>query len=230
MKILIIEDDIKLSRLMAEYLSENGFSVEQEQRGDKAIYRILHERYDLIILDINLPKINGLQICKMVRYDYPGHILILTASGKDQDHIIGLNYGADDYVSKPINPPVLLARIQATLKRSKPRPHQFAMKEIAFGKLHIDLEKRLVTLNNSPVDLKPTEFDLLALLAINAGTNLSRDNIMHALRGIDYDGIDRSIDLRISYLRKKLDDDLEHPYRIITARGKGYVFQPDAWE
>lgn len=228
-RILLVEDDKKLSHLISEYLSKQGFFINCELRGDKAVYRILHENYSLIILDINLRSaIDGLQICKLVRKDFHGFILMLTASEADDDHITGLNYGADDYINKPIHPKVLLARINTLFRRSKPQDP--TLNQLTFGTLSIDLAKREVTLKNNIIELKPSEFDLLTLLAINAGTSLTRDNIMNALRGIDYDGIDRIIDLRISYLRTKLNDNPDEPFRIKTLRGKGYVFQPDAWD
>lgn len=225
-KILLVEDDRKLSDLMKEYLTQHGYLVNQEYSGDKAVYRILHEDYSLVILDVNLPELNGLQICKLVRKSFQGSILILTAREGDEDHITGLEWGADDYINKPIQPNVLLARIKAISRRqSSLLPNQ-----LIFGNLEINLEKRDVIFKNKLVELKPSEFDLLALLAINAGHSLTRNNIMNALRGIDHDGIDRSIDLRISYLRSKLGDNMENPFKIKTVRGKGYVFQPDVWK
>lgn len=226
-RILVVEDDEKLSKLIAEYLKNQGHSVEIEGRGDKAIYRILHENYNIVILDVKLPGLNGLQICKLVRQDFTGYILILTAAESDEDHILGLEYGADDFLNKPIQPKVLSARIQSLHRR---QPSSSVVKQLNFGNLSIDLEKREVKLKNKAIDLKPSEYELLALLAGNAGISLTRDNIMHALRGIDYDGTDRTIDLRISYLRNKLEDDITTPYRIKTVRKKGYVFLPDAWE
>lgn len=226
-RILLVEDNEKLSHLIREYLASHGYAVKWESRGDKAVYRILNENYQIVILDINLPELDGLQVCKLVRKNFQGFILMLTAREADEDHILGLEYGADDFVNKPIHPKVLLARINALTRR---KPQQTKSNQLVFGKLAIDLEKREVTLNKKSIELKPTEFDLLSLLATNAGTSLTRDNIMHALRGVDYDGIDRTIDLRISYLRKKLDDNIETPFRIKTIRGKGYVLQPDAWE
>ena len=227
-RILLVEDNLKLSALIAEYLTAHGYTVKCEYRGDKAVYRILHEEYFLVILDINLPELDGLQICKLVRKNFSGFIMMLTAQVSDDDQIQGLDFGADDYVTKPINPPVLLARIEALTRRAK--PNLPSLRKLSFGKLQIDLDKREVILNNNSIELKPSEFDLLALLAINAGTSLTRNNIMYALRGIDYDGVDRVIDLRISYLRTKLGDNLKSPYRIKTIRSKGYAFQPDAWE
>ena len=153
--------------------------------------------------------------------------MMITARESDEDQITGLELGADDYIKKPIQPKILLSRINAIFRRAQ--SHPMSQSKLIFGTLFIDLEKREVKLNNILINLKPTEFDLLILLASNAGTCLSRDNITYALRGIDYDGVDRVIDLRISYLRSKLGDNIENPYRIKTVRGKGYVFQPDAW-
>lgn len=227
-RILVVEDDKKLGSLFHDYLEGKSYEVEVETRGDKAVYRILHEHYDLVILDINLPGLDGLQICKVVRKNYPGLILMITTRAESKDHITGLEYGADDYVTKPILPDVLLARIHNLLRRRKSDAQIQSI--LTFGKLVIDLEKRIVKLNNAIVELKPSEFELLALLALNAGTSLTRNNITLATRGIEYDGVDRTIDLRISYLRNKLNDNIDEPYRIKTIRGKGYVFQPDAWD
>lgn len=227
-RILLVEDDAKLSKLIREYLMRYDYVVDIENRGDKAVYRILHEGYFLVILDLNLPELDGLQICKLVRKDFPGFIFMLTARAADEDHISGLEFGADDYVNKPINPKVLLARIKS-LSQKISRAATAATKLI-FGQLTIDLVSQQVTLKNQQIILKPSEFNLLVLLATNAGMCLTRDNIMRALRGIDYDGVDRVIDLRISYLRTKLGDDLMSPFRIKTVRGKGYMFQPDAWD
>lgn len=228
MEVLLVEDDKKLAQLIKEYLESQGFNVAFECRGDKAVYRILHEKYSLVLLDINLPELDGLQVCKLVRKDFPGSIIMLTAREGDDDQITGLEFGADDYIKKPIQPKVLLARINAISRR---RNQSLVKKQsqLTFGYLLIDLERRIVKLKDNVIDLKPTEYDLLLLLAVNAGICLSRDNIMYALRGIDYDGVDRTIDLRISYLRNKLSDNISQPFRIKTIRGKGYVLQPDAW-
>lgn len=150
-------------------------------------------------------------------------ILMLTALDTDQDQIEGLMSGADDYVVKPIEPKVLLARLQA-LQRRHHQPVQ--LKELVFGKLHLNLIERIVTLSGVRIALKPMEFELLIFLAKNADRIVNRENIMQALRGISFDGIDRTIDLRISYLRKKLQDNIEEPYRIKTVHAKGYILSP----
>jgi two-component system OmpR family response regulator/two-component system response regulator RstA len=226
-KILLVEDDKKLSKLIAEYLTNHGYAVKCERQGDKAVYQIINQDYFLVILDINLPGLDGLQICKLVRKSFNGFILMLTARAADDDHVNGLEFGADDYITKPIHPKVLLARIDALSRRVT--ISAAAQDTLTFGKLSIDLERHEVKFKDKLIDLKPKEFDLLVLLATNPGKVLTRDNIMNAMRGIDYDGIDRSIDLRISYLRHKLDDNIDQPYRIKTIRNRGYVFQVDAW-
>lgn len=225
--ILLVEDDKKLGELIENFLEKQGFKVNIERRGDKAVYRILNESPEIIILDIMLPGLDGLQICKTVRANFPGFILILTARENSDDHIMGLEYGADDYLNKPIEPKVLLARVQKLLKSNE---RNASTQKLKFGLLNIDLQTHSVKLGELTIELKPKEFDLLALLATNAGHILNRNNITRSLRGIDYDGFDRSIDLRISYLRKKLNDNIEKPYRIITVHGKGYLFVPEAWE
>lgn len=227
-KILLVEDDKKLSALITEYLTKQGYQIEYETRGDKAVYRILHETYFLVILDLNLPVLSGLQVCKLVRRNFNGFILILTAREADEDQITGFEFGADDYVNKPLHPRILLARIKALTRREKARIT--INSKLEFGQLKIDLESRMVNLKNKNVNLTPAEYNLLVLLASNAGTSLTRDTIMRALRGIDYDGIDRTIDLRIAHLRKKLKDNINMPYKIKTVRNQGYVFLPNAWD
>ncbi len=225
-RILLVEDNKKLADYIQTYLKGLGYTVSQEARGDKAVYRILKDQPDIVILDILLPGFNGIQICQSVRAHYSGMILMLTALGQEEDQILGLNSGADDYVVKPIDPKVLAARVEALNRRQRTAaPPQ----QLNFGALRIDLVQRTVTLSGESIELKPTEFELLAFLAQNADKTLNRENIMQALRGTSYDGIDRTIDLRISYLRKKLGDNINEPFRIKTVRAKGYVLISSAW-
>lgn len=224
--ILLVEDNKKLALSIQTYLQENGYSVTHETRGDKAVYHILKHQPDIVILDVMLPGFDGVQVCQSVRGDYRGMILMLTALDTDQDQIEGLTSGADDYVVKPIEPKVLLARLQA-LQRRQHQPVQ--LKELVFGKLHLNIIERIVTLSGARIELKPLEFELLVFLAKNADRIVNRENIMQALRGVSFDGIDRTIDLRISYLRRKLQDNIEEPYRIKTVHAKGYIFISTAW-
>ena len=228
--VLLVEDDVRLSALVAEYLEKNGLKVETEFRGDTAVERILTLQPDLIILDLMLPGLDGFEVCKQVRPQYKGPILMLTAKDEDIDQVVGLEIGADDYVVKPAPPRLLLARIRALLRRSGNHDESNADKEeLQFGALNIFLNSRAVTRNDINIDFTTTEFDLLWLLATHAGKVLSRDQISEALSGVEYDGLDRSIDIRISRLRKLLKDDPSKPKGIKTVRGQGYLFVADGW-
>ncbi len=230
-RILLVEDDQRLAGLTAEYLKNNGFLVEVEGNGEVAERRILAENPDLVILDIMLPGKDGFEICRAVRPAYRGVILILTARDEDLDQILGLELGADDFIAKPVQPRVLLARIKALLRRmpavNAEGPAE--LDQLSFGQFRISQATRMAMLGNQQIDLTTAEFDLLWLLANRAGTVLSRDDLLQDLRGIGFDGLDRSIDARISRLRKKLNDDPDNPTRIKTVRGKGYLFSRHDW-
>lgn len=231
-RILLVEDDERLAALTAEYLVKNGFDVSIEPRGDTARDRIPRESPDLVVLDVMLPGADGFEVCKSVRSNYHGVILMLTARDEDMDQILGLELGADDYIAKPVQPRLLLARIKALLRRIGPaagEPAPSTSDELAFGTFRISQATRAATLAGTPIDLTTAEFDLLWLLASHAGTVLSRDELLQELRGIGFDGLDRSIDARISRLRRKLGDDPDNPERIKTVRGKGYLFSKHDW-
>ena len=227
-KILLIEDDQKLASLTEQYLNESGFKVEVESAGDKAIQHIKTFEPDLVILDIMLPGKDGLTICKEARSFYSAPILMLTARNEDFDQVLGLEFGADDYVIKPAEPRVLLARINALLRRINSEPSGINV-AIEFGELKIDVQSRKVSFIGEKLDISSHEFELLFFLAKNAGQILSRDQLFNHLYNRPYDGIDRSIDVRVSQLRKKLGDNPDDPFRIKTIWGKGYLFVPDAW-
>jgi two-component system response regulator RstA len=228
-RILIVEDDQRLAELTQEYLQSNGLQVDIESDGGRAAARILKEQPDLVVLDLMLPGEDGLSICRKVRGQFAGPILMLTARTDDMDEVLGLEMGADDYVCKPVRPRVLLARIRALLRRSEggeaPVENQ---RRLEFGPLVIDSAMREAWLRGASVELTSAEFDLLWLLAANAGRILSREEIFTALRGIEYDGQDRSIDVRISRIRPKIGDDPMHPRLIKTVRSKGYLFVAEA--
>lgn len=228
--ILLVEDDERLAELTAEYLARNELSVNIEPRGDVAEGRILSEQPDLVILDVMLPGKDGFEVCRAVRQQYRGVILMLTARDEDFDQILGLELGADDYIAKPVQPRVLLARIKALLRRLPVSGEADSDTESkVFGQFRISQATRTAMLNGQVIDLTTAEFDLLWLLACHAGSVLSRDDLLLELRGIGFDGLDRSIDARISRLRKKLNDDPENPTRIKTVRGKGYLFSKHDW-
>jgi DNA-binding response OmpR family regulator len=235
-RILLVEDDQRLAGLIRDYLELQGFEVLIEGRGDTAPGRILKENPDMLILDLMLPGKDGLAVCQTVRSEYHGPILILTAREDDMDQVAGLELGADDYVKKPIEPRVLLARIRALFRRMGKSVDQnqtitafIPEEDIQFGGLRICRSSHTALLDNQPVELTTTEFDLLCLLATNAGKVLDRDLMFSAMRGIDYDGLDRSIDIAISRLRKKLEIDPTEPKRIRTIWRQGYLFVKDSW-
>ena len=226
-RILIVEDDERLATLTREYLENNGLQVSVEGDGGKAVDRILSERPDLVVLDLMLPGEDGVSICRRVRSQYGGQILMLTARTDDLDEVLGLEMGADDYVAKPVRPRVLLARIRALLRRSAApaeEPADNDQSRLRFGALVVDNAMREAWLEDRSVELTSAEFDLLWLLCSNAGRVLSREEIFSQLRGIEYDGQDRSIDVRVSRIRPKIGDDPMHPRLIKTVRSKGYLF------
>lgn len=237
-RILIVEDDERLADLTREYLESNGLVVSHESHGGNAVERIRNERPDLVVLDLMLPGEDGLSICRRVRPFYDGPIIMLTARSDDLDQVLGLEMGADDYVGKPVKPRVLLARIRALLRRaSAPAGAEGEAAVVGseeepvrlqFNDLVVDRSMREAWLNNESIDLTSAEFDLLWLLARSAGRVLSREEIFTALRGIEYDGQDRSIDVRVSRIRPKIGDDPVHPRRIKTVRSKGYLFVKEA--
>ena len=229
-RILLVEDDERLAELTAEYLTKNDMQVSIEPRGDTAEARILAEQPDLVMLDVMLPGKDGFEVCRAVRPNYRGVILMLTARDEDFDQILGLEMGADDYIAKPVQPRVLLARIKALLRRLPTNDGPATESEkMVFGQFNISQSTRTAVLSGESIDLTTAEFDLLWLLASHAGNVLSRDDLLQELRGIGFDGLDRSIDARISRLRKKLNDDPENPTRIKTVRGKGYLFSKHDW-
>ena len=230
--ILVVEDDVKLLKLIQTYLSSQGYEVSGETRGDRAPDRILNELPDLVILDLMLPGCDGLSVLRTVRSRYTKPVLILTAKEDDMDQVAGLEAGADDYVKKPVVPRVLLARIRAVLRRSTEAfapSREIQQEGFRFGSLLIEGHARRVTLDGKSVELSTTEFDLLWYLAQNAGRTITREALYLTLKGYDYDGIDRRMDLSVSRLRKKLGDHTKSPFRIKTVWGSGYLFVPDAW-
>jgi DNA-binding response OmpR family regulator len=227
-RILVVEDDPKLAGLVQEYLQSSGFTVSVEPRGDRAPKRILEEQPDIAILDIMLPGKDGLTVCREIRSQYKGQILMLTARSDEVDEVVGLEIGADDYMAKPVRPRLLLARIHALLRRApKPQEHQVfsgsGSGRIEIGALIVDAASRTVHVGGCAVDLTTAEFDLLWLLAVHAGEVVSRDRIYSELRGVEYDGLDRSFDLRVARLRKKLGDRGQEPQMIKSVRGVGYI-------
>jgi len=233
--ILLIEDDEKLSALIARYLRKNHLHVDTELRGDTAVQRILDINPDLVVLDVMLPGLDGFEICKQVRQQYSGSILMLTAKDEDIDQIVGLEIGADDYVVKPVEPRLLLARIRALLRRAEKSVTTDSVSNkketsLHFGSLSIDPSARVVTRYKQEVELTSTEFELLWLLTSHAGETLSREHICESVFNVEYNGFNRSVDNKISNLRRLLGDDPSKPKGIKTVRNKGYLFVATGWK
>lgn len=220
--ILVVEDDTEICRLLRLFLETEGYRISFCHHGDEAIEKIRHTKPDLLMLDVMLPGQDGIQICKNVREFYSGPILMLTACEDDISELTAFKVGADDYVRKPIKPDVLLLRLQALLRRSQ-SVKTGTLAKIYCDELTIDSSRREVLLNNELVSLHSSEIDLVLLLAKNQGQVVSRDECFRALRGFDYDGIDRSLDMRISSLRKKILDKKSPHQFIKTVRGVGYM-------
>lgn len=220
--LLIIDDDERLSAMLAEYLSGNGFRV--HCRGDAAagLRALQREAFDAVVLDIMLPDMDGFEVCRKVRATSGVPILMLTARGEETDRIVGLELGADDYLPKPFNPRELLARLKAILRRGVATAP--AAEVLRFGRLAIDRGARQATLDGKVCDLTSHQFALLAVLAERAGRVQSREQLMEAVRGETPDAFDRSIDVHISRIRAAIEDDPRHPRRIRTVRSVGYVF------
>ncbi len=226
-KILIIDDDQELTQLISRFLSKNGFVVEVENTGEYAAEHIRHFMPDLLVLDLMLPGNDGLSICRDIRPQFHNPIIMLTALDDDIDEVTGLEVGADDYLRKPISPRVLLAHIRAQLRRHGSQPSSTAVAMTANnGRLRIDPATREVTHNEKKVLLSTAEFDLLQTLVEQAGQVITRDQLHQKIFHMEYDGVDRSIDIRISRLRKKLGDDPREPALIKTVRGRGYLLAP----
>ncbi len=220
-----------MAELTAQYFQQNGLSVAIESRGDLAVSRFGEERPRVVLLDLNLPGRDGLEVCRELRDIFDGPILMFTARDSDIDQVIGLEAGADDYVTKPVDPMVLLARTRALLRRVEGLADSDEPRlDVVLGCLRVSEASQEVWLGAERVEMTTQEFELLSLLARHAGKVLSREDIFRKLRGIDYDGLDRSIDGRVSKLRRKLGDDAATPARIKTVWGKGYLLVPDAWD
>jgi two-component system OmpR family response regulator/two-component system response regulator RstA len=232
-RVLLVEDDVQLAGLVQEYLERYEFKVYLEHRGDTAADRVRSLKPDILVLDLNLPGRDGLEICREIRMEFNGPITMFTARDEDVDEVVGLELGADDYLTKPVEPRVLLARLRSLLRRYRAiasHPADLKGDQLVFGGLQIDAQARTLSLNEQSIELSTGEFDLLWLLASMAGRVVDRDSALKTLRGFGYDGLDRSVDICISRLRRKLSDNAHRPYRIKTVRGRGYLFVPDAWD
>jgi two-component system, OmpR family, phosphate regulon response regulator OmpR len=220
-RILLIEDDPRLAAMVSDYLSEAGFRVTHAANGGSGL--ALNERgtFDAIVLDLMLPDMDGLEVCRRVRAQADTSILMLTARGDAMDRVVGLEMGADDYLPKPFEPRELLARLRSILRRTK---GERATETLRFGRLEIDTEARQVRLDGEPRALTSYQFALLLALAQRAGRVMSREALMDLVKNERLEAFDRSIDVHISRIRAAIENDPKKPQRVITVRGAGYVF------
>ena len=220
-RILLIEDDPRLAEMVKNYLGEAGFAVTVSPRGLDGIALEARETFDALVLDLMLPDIDGLEVCRRIRMHSQTPILMLTARGDAMDRIVGLEIGADDYLPKPFEPREMLARLRAILRR---RGREQKADLLRFGRLEIDIGARVARLDGTACELTAYQFSLLLTLAQHAGRVMSRDAIMEAMKNEKLEAFDRSIDVHISRIRAAIEDDPKKPRRIITVRGNGYVF------
>lgn len=225
-KILLIEDEAKIARMVKDYLEKEGFDLVVAENGNKGLELFLGQEFALVILDLLLPDINGLDICRALRQKSSIPIIMLTAKSQEVDRVVGLEMGADDYITKPFSLAELAARIRAVLRRAggEKSSHEGLKKVFAGGRLLIDTEKYEVKKDGKNISLTPTEFKILALMAGNPGRVYSRLQLLEAALGETFSGYERSIDTHISNLRKKIEDDPASPLFIITVFGLGYKF------
>ncbi len=233
-RILFVEDDPELAELIGGFLRSFEFTVEVMQEGTGVVDSVRANPPALVLLDIMLPGKDGLTVCRELREFHTGPIILLTSLNSDMNQILGFEIGANDYVVKTTPPSVLLARIRAQLRHGQATSVQPVVKTadkstLNFGKLVVDSRNRTANYMGESLQLSTGDFDLLWELASHAGEILSRDHLLRKLRGIDYDGLDRSMDVAISRLRKKLGDDPDDPRKIKTIRHRGYLFATDIW-
>lgn len=221
-RLLMIDDDEKLVSLTREYLEPHGFEVSAAHDGHTGVDAALTTEPALVILDLMLPGMDGLEVCRRVRESSGVPILMLTARGEDTDRIVGLEMGADDYLPKPFNARELLARIRAILRRSEQGARGEAPSILRTGPLVIDVGSRKVTVRGKEVDLTTAEFDILHALASNAGRVLSREQLLETVHGRDWAAYDRSVDVHVSRIRQKVELDPKRPALVKTVRGVGY--------
>ncbi len=220
-RILLIEDDARLARMVDDYLSGAGFRVTQAATGKAGLALAERDTFDALVLDLMLPDMDGLDVCKALRIRNQTPILMLTARGDAMDRVIGLEMGADDYLPKPFEPRELLARLRAILRRA----HTSAPANVLqFGRLEIDKDAREVRIDGAPRTLTSYQFALMLAMAERAGRVLSRDTLFDLVKGESIEAFDRSIDVHISRIRAAIEDNPKKPRRVITVRGAGYVF------
>jgi two-component system, OmpR family, alkaline phosphatase synthesis response regulator PhoP len=221
--ILVIDDEPKIVKTVRAYLENAGFRVATAGDGQTALTVYRHEKPALVVLDLGLPTMDGLDVARTLRRDSNVPIIMLTARVDEADKLIGLELGADDYVTKPFSPRELVARVRAVLRRTGGE-RQAPLAPITAGNVSIDLERRLVTVNGQDVDLTPTEFELLTVLARQPGRVFTRAELLDKVQGYSFEGYERTIDAHVKNLRQKIESDPKEPHYVLTVYGVGYKF------
>lgn len=224
--VLVVDDEKTLVKALSFNLEKEGFRVEQAYDGEEALKKVFEIKPDIVVLDLMLPEVDGFEVCRRIRKKLEVPIIMLTARSEDIDKVLGLELGADDYLTKPFNSRELVARIKAILRRSTVRDEE-ARKLIQIGKLQVDLLQHRVRLGEQEVSLTSKEFALLSFLAANAGNVYSREQLLEQVWGYDYYGDVRTVDVHIRHLREKLEKDPGNPELIITVWGTGYKIRED---
>ncbi len=220
-KILVVDDELQIVRVVRSYLENSGYRVVTATNGQDALFITRDEKPDLVVLDLQMPKMDGLEFTRRVRSEYPEiAIIMLTARVDETDRIVGLELGADDYVTKPFSPRELVARVRAVLRRTQTTPPPPSILEV--GPLVLNQDRREVYVDENPVELTPTEFDLLATLMSAPGRVFSRADLLEAVQGMAFEAYERTVDAHIKNLRHKIEPDPSSPQYITTARGVGY--------
>lgn len=231
-KILVVEDDRDIIELLTIHLLDLGCEVTPALTGNQGLVKAKENKFDLIILDVMLPELNGMEVCRKIRQtDLKTPILMLTARSEEIDKVMGLETGADDYMTKPFSIREFIARVKVIFRRTEgvipSQEINASPAVIQYGKLKIDLDKRKITLDNIRVDLSPKEFELIALLASNPGKSYSRKSLLNIVWGYDFDGYEHTVNSHINRLRGKIEEDVSNPVFILTTWGVGYRFNED---
>ena len=219
-RVLLVDDDTRLHELLSTYLSQNGFLVTGAADGRTGLAALESGTFDAVLLDVMMPGLDGIEVCRRIRATSRIPILMLTAKGDETDRVVGLELGADDYVSKPFSPRELLARLRALIRRAQPAS---ASDALLVGELSIDVGGRVVTMAGHPIELTGIEFEIIVTLAIRAGRVVAREGLLAAAGRDDVTVSERTVDVHVSHLRQKLGDDSRAPVLIKTVRGVGYV-------
>jgi len=224
--ILVVDDEPEIVRLVRSYLKRDGYRVVTAYNGEEALYAARHERPDLVVLDVLMPGMDGLEFTRRIRREQDVPIIMLTARADETDRIVGLEMGADDYVTKPFSPREVVARVRAVLRRAQPSDDKEPPPLLRVGPIELDRSTHQVAIDGKRVDLTPTEFDILVVLMGNPGRVYSRPEILEAVQGVAFEAYERTVDAHIKNLRQKIEPDPGSPQYVLTVRGAGYRLNP----